>query len=71
MSSLPDCCVALASDMCSVFDSLRNLMAKFKFDETPDGYAVAFVEGCCLNSDGPESSRRAGLGVWFGENHPL
>jgi hypothetical protein len=37
--------------------------------KTNDGYVIAHVDGCCLNN-GLENAR-AGVGVWFGENHPL
>jgi hypothetical protein len=36
---------------------------------TNDGCVVAYVDGCCLGNGSPHA--RAGVGVWFGENHPL
>jgi hypothetical protein len=36
---------------------------------TWDGHVVAYVDGCCLGNGQPNP--RAGVGVWFGENHPL
>jgi hypothetical protein len=36
---------------------------------TWDDYLIAYVDGCCRNNGQPEP--RAGVGVWFGEDHPL
>jgi ribonuclease HI len=37
--------------------------------KTADGYLIAYTDGCCL--DNGADNPRAGVGVWFGELHPL
>jgi hypothetical protein len=57
----------------SVPRPLVDMAKRYTPDSYPqkawDGYVVAYVEGHCL--DIGRESARAGLGVWFGEGHPL
>jgi hypothetical protein len=36
---------------------------------TPDERLIAYIDGSCLHNG--QESPRAGVGVWFGEGHPL
>ncbi len=36
---------------------------------TPDERLIAYVDGSCLHNG--QESPRAGVGIWFGEGHPL
>lgn len=37
------------------------------YDE--DGYAVVYTDGCCLNNG--QHGAKAGIGVWWNDDHPL
>lgn len=34
-----------------------------------NGYVVVYTDGACENNG--SSKAKAGIGVWFGDNHPL
>jgi hypothetical protein len=69
-SLLLECAEMAETVRSSFYESLLDFVARFRFDETEDGYAIVHAQGCCLTNDGLETPR-AGYGVWFGENHPL
>jgi hypothetical protein len=42
---------------------------KMKFTMDSEGYYVVYTDGACINNG--KYGAKAGVGVWFGENHPL
>lgn len=36
---------------------------------TENGYVIVFTDGACENNGKPNA--KAGIGVWFGDNHQL
>lgn len=39
------------------------------FTVGPDEYVTVYTDGCCLHNGQPNA--KAGIGIWFGERHPL
>jgi ribonuclease HI len=57
----------------SIIQKAMRCQANVYPEVTYDGYVVAYISGCLLEFSQPNTGRaqRAGIGVWFGENHPL
>lgn len=49
--------------------NISNKIIKTDFDRDENGYVIVYTDGACENNGKPNA--RAGLGVWFGHNHPL
>lgn len=50
--------------------SSSNTCKKARYDFTKeDDYVVVFTDGACENNG--RANAKAGIGVWFGNNHPL
>ncbi|XP_063922967.1 ribonuclease H1-like isoform X2 [Zophobas morio] len=43
--------------------------AKYDFPQADDGYVKVYTDGACENNGKPNA--KAGIGVWFQEDHPL
>lgn len=44
-------------------------LGRYEFQTDDLGYVHVFTDGSCVNNG--KKDARAGLGVYFGENHPL
>jgi hypothetical protein len=47
--------------------NLKNIISEFETDE--NGYVHVYTDGACENNG--RAGARAGIGVWFADNHPL
>ena len=57
----------LSNDLQSLLEDGNDDLFNFVFDD--NGYVVVYTDGACSNNGRPNA--KAGLGVWFDENHPL
>jgi ribonuclease HI len=48
-------------------DSQNSISSVFETDE--NGYVHVYTDGACENNG--RAGARAGIGVWFADNHPL
>lgn len=53
-------------DVDSPFNNAKRLKSSFEED---NGYVTIFTDGACENNG--KSNAKAGIGVWFGDNHQL
>lgn len=50
-------------------DTRKTKMGRYEFDTDELGYVQVFTDGSCINNG--KKGAKAGLGVYFGEDHPL
>lgn len=50
-------------------DTRKTKLGRYDFDTDPLGYVQVYTDGSCVNNG--KKDARAGLGVYFGEDHPL
>lgn len=59
---------AFSIDLCDADDSISNKQSKYDFPMTDDHVEV-YTDGACENNG--RANAKAGIGVWFADNHPL
>lgn len=57
---------ASSSDICDAGESSKRSKCDFKMD---DDHLEAYTDGACENNG--RANAKAGIGVWFGDGHPL
>lgn len=44
-------------------------MSQSRLYEDDEGYIIVYTDGCCYNNG--RGGAKAGIGVWFADNHQL